>query len=85
MPQIGMEVNESVCCDDWQTGIDEINSFITLQSIRSSQPNIYTGRPFSYCPWCGIRKAPPMVVDKHKIIERWECNGCYRGVVSILV
>lgn len=42
------------CCEYHQIGLDKINGFITTASIRAGE-NLYDGRPFDYCPWCGAK------------------------------
>lgn len=44
--------NDLLCCDYYQNGMDKINSFIVTASIRAGE-NMYDGKPFVYCPWCG--------------------------------
>jgi len=40
------------CCDYYQTGLDKINNIIALQVVRTGK-QVYDGKPFVYCPWCG--------------------------------
>ena len=44
------------CCPDWQPGLAKINGFIVLQSIRVGK-DLYDGKPFIFCPWCGAKKS----------------------------
>ncbi len=43
------------CCADWKPQLDILNGFITLQAVRSGNPEIYSGIPFRFCPWCGAK------------------------------
>ena len=42
------------CCKDWEENLPKINAPIELQFIRTGVQ--YTGKPFVYCPWCGIAR-----------------------------
>lgn len=44
-------------CVDWETQIRIVNAPIVLQSARSGGEYSYTGKLFSYCPWCGTKLA----------------------------
>lgn len=37
-------------CDYWEQGMTQIDGFIMLGFSHGYR---YSGRPFSYCPWCG--------------------------------
>lgn len=39
-------------CSDWEPEIAKVNAPILLQSARAGR-NMYCGKPFVYCPWCG--------------------------------
>lgn len=41
-------------CPDWGEQIQKINGPIVLASIRAGK-DLYDGKPFVFCPWCGDR------------------------------
>ncbi|CAB4187669.1 hypothetical protein UFOVP1155_51 [uncultured Caudovirales phage] len=43
------------CCADWESGIRAIDEIIILHSLRAGK-DLYTGKQFSFCPWCGASK-----------------------------
>jgi hypothetical protein len=45
------------CCDDWKPNVDKINSFITTACARAGKYDLYDGKPFVFCPWCGAARA----------------------------
>lgn len=49
-------LNEEECCEDWKPNLDKINGFILTAAARSGNFNIYTGKPFVFCPWCGQKR-----------------------------
>jgi len=51
----------AACCDYYQTGLDKINNIIALQVVRTGK-QVYDGKPFVYCPWCG-KKTPTHKLD----------------------
>ena len=44
--------NNPVCCDYHNEGMDHVNGFIILASVRAQQ-DLYKAKPFVFCPWCG--------------------------------
>ena len=44
------------CCPDWKPGLAKIDNFIVLQSIRTGK-DLYDGKSFNFCPWCGAKKS----------------------------
>ena len=43
------------CCGNYLQGVVEIDRFVKYVSIRN-QNDIYRGKRFDYCPWCGAKK-----------------------------
>ena len=43
------------CCGNYLQGVAEIDRFTKYVSIRN-QDDIYRGKAFNYCPWCGANK-----------------------------
>ena len=43
------------CCGNYLPGVEELDRFTKYVSIRN-QDDIYRGKPFKYCPWCGEKK-----------------------------
>jgi len=41
---------KSCSCEDWESGIQQIDGAITLATIHGQK---YTGDVFQFCPWCG--------------------------------
>ena len=68
-------------CLDWRENIDKVNGPIVLQSIRAGR-DLYTGKPFVYCPWCG-RCLLEQNECRHPRIERrtedglYQCHECF--------
>jgi len=48
-------------CADWEPEIAKVNGPIVLQSIRAGR-DLYTGKPFRFCPWCGL-----VLMDKDRV------------------
>lgn len=44
---------EGCTCVDWEIGISQLNSHITMSKFRAAGPGPYTGPVFRVCPWCG--------------------------------
>ena len=40
-------------CADWVPGVAKINAYIDVGRIHSMGD--YSGKPFMYCPWCGLK------------------------------
>ena len=40
-------------CADWMPGVSKINAYIDVGRIHSMGD--YSGKPFVYCPWCGLK------------------------------
>lgn len=50
----------SECCADWKRGIEKLNGPILLAQARNPHLTAtpeFQFKPFSFCPWCGQRKA----------------------------
>lgn len=45
--------NKSDCCKDYLPELEKINNIIVMSILRMGNSNLYKGKPFSYCPWCG--------------------------------
>ncbi len=43
------------CCGEYLSGTAEIERFIKNAHIRDYE-DIFRGKPFEYCPWCGAKK-----------------------------
>lgn len=41
-------------CADWKPQMEKINGPIVLQSLRAGR-DLYDGKAFKFCPWCGVR------------------------------
>ncbi len=41
------------CCKYNQKGLNLLNGFIITASARAGK-SLYDGKPFEYCPWCGV-------------------------------
>jgi hypothetical protein len=41
-------------CPDWAPGVEKINGPIITASIRAGR-DLYDGKPFKFCPWCGSK------------------------------
>ena len=52
---ISLPEKHTECCGNYIRGVDELNRFITNVHI-SDYDDIYRGKPFEYCPWCGRKK-----------------------------
>jgi hypothetical protein len=39
-------------CIDWQENIGKVNAGFTMMFIHGCSG--YDGKPFQYCPWCGM-------------------------------
>jgi len=50
-------------CKDWPEQIKKVNEPILYLFARNPDTYRYTGKPFIYCPWCG------MVLDEIEIEE----------------
>lgn len=47
--------NPMYCCADWVPNIDKINGFIATACARAGKFDLYDGKPFVFCPWCGTK------------------------------
>ncbi len=54
------DTEPKVCCDYYQEGLDKLNAPIILASVRAGY-NLYDGKPFVYCPWCGKKTKKPQM------------------------
>ena len=53
--EIDIPKKPTECCGYYLQGKAEIDRFIKNASIRDNN-DIYRGKPFEYCPWCGEKK-----------------------------
>lgn len=44
---------QNCVCNDWTPQIRQVNAPILLASLRAGKPDLYKGKPFAFCPWCG--------------------------------
>lgn len=42
------------CCDEWIVGVDSINGILSVAHVMSAIPD-YKGKPYVFCPWCGVK------------------------------
>ncbi len=47
--------DDKECCGHYLPGMAELDRFLKNVSIRNND-DIYRGREFRYCPWCGEAK-----------------------------
>ena len=44
------------CCDEYEPNVRQIDNALDCARIHSWGK--YTGKPFRYCPWCGLSIEP---------------------------
>lgn len=56
-------------CPDWQSTVPKLNAPLILASIRAGH-NVYDGKPFVFCPWCGTKIPEPKITAGQHLQHR---------------